>query len=51
MAGRLDLDPDAELPAFMAAVAARAIASTSFTAHYGPAPDLNRIAELFGGPI
>jgi len=37
MADRLDLAPDADLPAFMAAVAARAIASTSFTARYGPA--------------
>jgi ribose transport system ATP-binding protein len=37
MADRLDLDPEAELPAFMAAAASRAIAAASFTALYGPA--------------
>jgi len=37
MIDRLELQPDADLPAFMAAVAPRAIASASFTALYGPA--------------
>jgi ribose transport system ATP-binding protein len=37
MADRLDLDPEADMPAFMAAVASRAIAAASFTALYGPA--------------
>ena len=37
MSDRLELDERADLPAFMAAVAPRTIASTSFTAFYGPA--------------
>jgi ribose transport system ATP-binding protein len=37
MAERLELDPSADLPAFSAAVASRAIATTSFTALHGPA--------------
>ena len=37
MAEKLDIAPDADLPVFMAAVAARAIASTSLIARYGPA--------------
>jgi ribose transport system ATP-binding protein len=37
MAERLELDPAADLPAFSAAVASRAIATASFTALYGPA--------------
>jgi Raf kinase inhibitor-like YbhB/YbcL family protein len=37
MAERLELDPAADLAAFSAAVASRAIATASFTALYGPA--------------
>jgi Raf kinase inhibitor-like YbhB/YbcL family protein len=37
MAERLELDPSADLSTFSAAVASRAIATTSFTALYGPA--------------
>jgi ribose transport system ATP-binding protein len=37
MVDNLDLDPDADLPAFAAAVGPRTIASASFTTVYGPA--------------
>ena len=37
MVDQLDLDPDADLPAFSAAVGPRTIASASFTTLYGPA--------------
>jgi ribose transport system ATP-binding protein len=37
MVDHLDLDPDADLPAFSAAVGPRTIASASFTTVYGPA--------------
>ena len=37
MAEAIEVDPEADLAAFMAAIAPRAIASTSFTARYGPA--------------